>query len=254
MRELLDNPGYAQELTRPKRVPEEFRASRRAPCGADFRPAALDTMVDLPALDVPEQASRDAQFASEALCWVPEITRLARALTRDPADTDDLVQETFLRAYRFWGSYTPGTDCRRWLVTVCRNAFLSRASRETLVQSVGDDAELDTFATVQLRETARQGGVDHLFEQFELGAAIASAISHLSESYRVVVQMIDVDGATYEEVAVALEVPIGTVRSRLFRARRLLQHELIEHARDAGLATRDHERTAPANAPRGEAR
>ena len=76
-----------------------------------------------------------------------------------------------------------------------------------------------------------------MFEQMELGSAIHDAIAALSESYRVVVQLVDVDGMSYEDVALSLEVPIGTVRSRLFRARRLLQDALIQHARDAGFAT-----------------
>ncbi len=193
-------------------------------------------MVDQP---LPETAdARLARFETEALHWLPEITAFARALAGSAADGDDLVQETFLRAYRFWNSYSPGTDCRRWLMTICRNVHRTRVARETVVQSVGDDTELDTFATVQSRQRAREVGVDHLFDRLELGAAIRDAIAALSEPYRVVVQLVDVDGMSYEDVATALEIPIGTVRSRLFRARRLLQEALIEHARDAGLSTR----------------
>lgn len=182
-------------------------------------------------------ASRDARFATEALCWLPEITRFARAISGNVADGDDLAQETFLRAFRSWSSYMPGTDCRRWLLTICRNIHLTRVAREAVVQSVGDDADLETFATVQSRQHARDAGVDHLFERLELGSAIRDAIMRLSESHRVVVQLVDVEGMTYDDVALFLDVPIGTVRSRLFRARRLLQDALIEHARDAGLST-----------------
>jgi len=181
--------------------------------------------------------ARDARFEAEALQWLPEITRFARALAGSAADGDDLVQETFLRAYRFWSSYTPGTDCRRWLMTICRNIHRTRVARESVVQAVGDDAELETFATVGSRQRARDAGVDHLFDRLELGEAIQEAIAALPEPYRVVVQLIDVDGMTYEDVAMALDIPIGTVRSRLFRARRMLQDALIEHARDAGFST-----------------
>ena len=68
--------------------------------------------------------SRDASFEREALACLPQVTRFARALARDPADVDDLVQETFLRAYNAWSTYTPGTSCRSWLFTICRNVFL----------------------------------------------------------------------------------------------------------------------------------
>ena len=200
--------------------------------------------------------ARMARFETEAVHWLPEITRFARAIAGSGADGDDLVQETFLRAYRFWNSYTPGTDCRRWLMTICRNLHRTRVARETVVQAVGDDAELDTFATVQSRQRAREAGVDHLFDRLELGAAIRDAIGALPESYRVVVQLVDVDGMTYEDVAAALEIPIGTVRSRLFRARRLLQEALIEHARDAGFSTaRAEDQPGPgAHDPRNTAR
>jgi RNA polymerase sigma-70 factor, ECF subfamily len=212
-------------------------------------------MSDQPTFSETEGAARDARFAAEALCWLADITRLARRLAGNTADADDLVQETFLRAYRFWGSYRPGTDCRGWLITICRNVFRSRVSREATVQPVGDDADLEVVATVHAHMAARRDGVDRLFESAELGDAIAVAIGRLSEAHRVVVQLIDVDGMTYEEVAAALDVPVGTVRSRLFRARRLLQDDLIEHARDAGFAQGRMPEGRPAVGPQsGEAR
>jgi RNA polymerase sigma-70 factor (ECF subfamily) len=184
----------------------------------------------------PETAtSGDARFAAEALCWLPEITRLARVLTRNTADGDDLAQETFLRAYRFWNTYMPGTDCRRWLVTICHNLHRSRVVRESLVESVGDDLDVEIFATVRSHHQARDRGADDLFERFDLGSAIQDAIDDLSEPYRTTVQLVDVEDMTYEDVAAALDVPIGTVRSRLFRGRRILQETLINHALDAGL-------------------
>lgn len=193
------------------------------------------TMVDQPTHDT--TAARDARFAPEALCWLPEVTRFARVLAGNKADGDDLVQETFLRAFRFWSSYMPGTDCRRWLFTICRNIHRTRVAREAVVQPAGDDADLDTLATVQSRQHAREAGVDHLFDRLELSAAIHDAIARLAEPYRTVVQLVDVEGMTYDDVAMCVDIPIGTVRSRLFRARRMLQDALIEHARDAGLST-----------------
>jgi RNA polymerase sigma-70 factor (ECF subfamily) len=191
-------------------------------------------------------AVRDARFTSEALAWLPEVTRFARVLAGSDADGDDLVQETFLRAYRFWSSYMPGTDCRRWLITICRNVHRTRVTREVVVQGVGDDADLETIAAVMAHNAARGEGIDRMFEHLELGSAIHEAIAALSEPHRIVVQLVDVDGLSYEDVALALEVPIGTVRSRLFRARRLLQDALIQHARDAGFASaKTADRSAP---------
>ena len=127
--------------------------------------------------------ARDARFASEALTWLPEVTRFARVLAGSDADGDDLAQETFLRAYRFWSSYMPGTDCRRWLITICRNVYRTRVVRENVVQGVGDDADLETIAAVRAHNVARGEGIDRMFEQMELGSAIRDAIAALSEPY-----------------------------------------------------------------------
>ena len=181
------------------------------------------------------RAAKDADFTSNALAWLPDVTRFARALARNGDDADDLVQETFLRAYRFWHTFTPGSDGRRWLFTICRNVFLRRRQREDVVTSVGDDTDVETMAAIYLHVAARDAGLEDMFARFDLGPAITRAIDALPEAYGVVERMVDVDGMTYQEAADLLDIPVGTVRSRLFRARRLLQQDLIEHARDAGI-------------------
>ena len=177
---------------------------------------------------------RDHEFTVEALRWLPEVTRFALSLERDEADADDLVQETFLKAYEAWHTYTPGTECRGWLFTVCRNAFYKRRKREERHVSC-DDPELEALAAVAVHASARQGGYEDIFTRFDLSDAIDTAIAALPEVFRDVVLLIDVHDQSYESAAALLEVPIGTIRSRLFRARRLLQEALISHARDAGL-------------------
>ena len=177
---------------------------------------------------------RDHEFTMEALCWLPDVTRFALSLERDEADADDLVQETFLKAYEAWHTYTPGTECRGWLFTVCRNAFYKRRKREERHVSC-DDPELEALAAVAVHASARQGGYDDLFTRFDLSDAIDTAIAALPEAFRDVVLLIDVNDQSYEFAAAVMEVPIGTIRSRLFRGRRLLQEALISHARDAGL-------------------
>lgn len=177
---------------------------------------------------------RDRQFRDEALRWLPEVTRYALSLTRDEADADDLVQETFLKAYRSWDSYTPGTECRGWLFTICRNTFIRGRKREER-QVVCDDPELEALAASAVHASAEQGGYGDLFARFDLSDAITSAIDALPDAFRDVVVLTDVMDQSYESTAATLEIPIGTVRSRLYRGRRLLQEALISHARDAGL-------------------
>jgi len=177
---------------------------------------------------------RDRQFRSEALRWLPEVTRYAMSLERDEANADDLVQETFLKAYEAWGTYTPGTECRGWLFTICRHTFYRRRRREERQVSY-DDPDLEALAAAAVHTSARQGGYADLFTRFDLSDAIDRAIANLPDAFRDVVLLIDVNDQSYEAAAAALGVPIGTVRSRLFRARRLLQEALIAHARDSGL-------------------
>jgi len=178
----------------------------------------------------------EADFRAEALRWLPNVSRYARLLTRDPSDADDLTQETFLRAYNSWTTFRPGSDCRKWLFTICRHVFLRREQREARAVSVEDpDAEIQ--GTARLYWEAAESGLANLFDRIDLGPAIERELRGLPSEYRDVVIMVDVEDCTYADASVALGIPVGTVRSRLFRARRLLQQALVDHARDIGLDT-----------------
>ncbi|CAN5166640.1 sigma-70 family RNA polymerase sigma factor [soil metagenome] len=177
--------------------------------------------------------SRDAEFARIALPQLPAVARVARALTRDAADADDLVQDTYLKAFRHWNTFDQDGDCRRWLSAICRNTFFAQRQRQSWLTAVGDDHELETFAAVSLHTLAREKGVEDMFARLDLGPAIRSAIAALDPGYREVVQRVDVEELRYEEAADLLGIPIGTVRSRLYRARRLLQSALVNYAKDA---------------------
>ena len=186
--------------------------------------------------NTPTSPTRDREFAEAALPQLGALRRVAIALTGNEADADDLVQETFLRAYRAWHTFEPGSDCRRWLSTICRNAFLEQRRREAKSTAV-EDQELESLAAARLHNHARASGVDHMFARLDLGPAISSAIAALEPIFRDVVVLVDVEGFSYEEVAEALSIPVGTVRSRLYRARRQLQEALLQYAIDAGFAT-----------------
>ena len=180
---------------------------------------------------------RDAEFARLALPLLPAVARVANALTRDPADADDLVQETYLRAFRHWGTFDQSSDCKRWLSAICRNTYFAQHARQRWVTAVGDDHELETFAAVNLHKLAREQGVEEMFARLDLAPAIQQAIGDLEPLYRDVVRLVDVQELRYEEAADALGVPVGTVRSRLYRARRQLQQALVQYAVDAGFAS-----------------
>jgi RNA polymerase sigma-70 factor, ECF subfamily len=200
--------------------------------------------------DTRERDARSRSFEHEALRYLDDVARFALSLTRSPADADDLVQETFLRAFRGWHTYMPGSDARRWLFTICKHAFLRSRERAERVVELDGAPELEAIAAVRLHNEIRAAGGNDLFDRLDLAPAIQRAIAALPEPFRVAVVLVDLEGYAYDEAAAVLEVPIGTVRSRLFRARRLLQEALFEYARDAGLvgATPAHP-AAPSRRP-----
>lgn len=177
---------------------------------------------------------RDATTVEAA--WRASSARLRGFFARHAGESeaDDLVQETFLRAYAAWDSFTPGTECRGWLFVICRNAFHRTRLREAR-QVDADDAELEALAAAALHASALQSGYGTLFSDVDLGDAIRRAADGLPEPFREAFTLVDLNDQSYEEAARLLGIPVGTVRSRLFRARRLLQEELLQHARDAGL-------------------
>lgn len=180
-----------------------------------------------------ERPSADKQFQDTALPHLTAVARYALSLTRDESDADDLTQETFLRAFRSWSQFTPGTECRAWLFTICRNSYLRSSQRAQRVAAC-DDAELESLAAAAIYTSAGQEGLDDLFARSEMRAAVRKAVDELPEAFREAVVLVDLEEQSYADAASVLDIPIGTVRSRLFRGRRLLQELLIEYARDPG--------------------
>jgi len=179
---------------------------------------------------------RDATFDTDVLAALPHLLRFARSLARDDALADDLVQETYLRAYRSWATFKPGHDVRRWLFTICRNVFLRHREREErVVDTSGEDSQLESLAAVVEHASAMRSGLGDLLDRIDVAPAIRAALAALPEVYRTAAILVDVEGQRYEGAAEVLGVPVGTVRSRLFRARRLLQQSLFTHAVDAGI-------------------
>ncbi len=180
--------------------------------------------------------TRDADFAREALPYMDDVYRFAYSLARSPADADDLVQETYLRAFRSWHTFQPGSDARRWLFTICRNAFLR--SREKVRREVDvEDGDMEALAAAMTQGEMRRDGTDQLLSRVDLGPALSKALDELAEPFRSTVILVDVEDQSYDAASEVLGVPVGTVRSRLFRGRRQLQDKLREYARDAGFAS-----------------
>lgn len=172
-------------------------------------------------------------FEREALPWIDDVYRFALSLTRDEADADDVVQDTFLRAFRSWHTYMPDSDCRRWLFTICRNVFLR--SRERARPTVDlEAADTDSAIAGSLYGPTQSEEMDEAFARLDLVPAIQDALRKVPEPFRSTLIIVDVEDQSYESAADTLGVPIGTVRSRLFRGRRLMQEQLKTYAIDAG--------------------
>ncbi len=186
-------------------------------------------------------ASQDEAFEQEVLRFLPDVHRFATSLARDPSDADDLVQETYLRAYKARDTFKPDAGTRQWLFTICRNVFLRGKERERWTAGSLDDPDAEAVGMVALHVSARDGGYADIYDRVDFGPALQRAMDMLAEPFRVVFSLVDIGGMEYAEAAEALGVPVGTVRSRLFRARRELQQHLITFARDAGIVP-----TAPA--------
>jgi len=186
-----------------------------------------------------------AAFEQTTLPVLPDLLRFARSLTRDATQAEDLVQETYLRALAGWHSFRAGSDARRWLFTICHHAFLRGLRREQrYVAAPAHDPALDSLATAVAHGQAQATGLLARVERMDLQPAIERALGALAAHYRAAVVLVDVEGLAYEEAAAVLGVAVGTVRSRLFRGRRVLQELLFVYAQDAGFAA-----ARPAAAP-----
>jgi len=173
-------------------------------------------------------------FERLALPHLAAVARFALSLTRNAADADDLVQETYLHAQRGWRTFDADGDCRRWLFAICRNGFLSGRRRQgRLVES--DDGDIDALPAARGHALALAAGAANAFDRHDLLPAIEAAIAALPEPHHSILVLVDLEEQSYDSAAEILGVPVGTVRSRLFRARRLIQERLLAYAQDAGI-------------------
>jgi RNA polymerase sigma-70 factor, ECF subfamily len=180
-------------------------------------------------------------FADEAMQYAPQLYSGALRMTRNQADAEDLVQDTYLRAYRGFGGFTEGTNLRAWLYRILTNAFINtyRSRQRRPVETDLADVEdmylykrlpaLDTLASSRSAE-------DQLFDLLT-DDEVKQALEALPENFRLAVLLADVEGFSYKEIAEMLDIPIGTVMSRLHRGRKAMQKSLFDYAHARGLAT-----------------
>jgi RNA polymerase sigma-70 factor (ECF subfamily) len=180
-----------------------------------------------------------ARFADLALEYMPALYSAALRMTRNPADAEDLVQETYLRAYRGFGGFTEGTNLRAWLYRILTNTYINtyRARQRRPEERELDDVE-DLYIYRRLgaleEAIASRSAEEELMDVFT-DDEVRAAMDALPEAFRLAVYLADVEGFSYKEIADILDIPIGTVMSRLHRGRKAMQKQLYEYAVERGL-------------------
>jgi RNA polymerase sigma-70 factor, ECF subfamily len=180
-------------------------------------------------------------FTEDTMQFMQPLYTAAMRMTRNSADAEDLVQEAYLRAYRSYGSFQEGTNLRAWMYRILTNTFINsyRAKKRRPEISDVEDIE-DLYLYKRLGEsTSSESGRSAEEELFEhiTDSQVKEAIEALPEQFRLAVLMADVEGFSYKEIADMLDVPIGTVMSRIHRGRRALQKALMDFGRERGLVS-----------------
>ena len=178
-------------------------------------------------------------FETEALGFLDALYRTALRMTRSEADAEDLVQETYIRAFRFREQFTPGTNLKAWLFRILTNTFINTYRRRQTQPEFTELDGVDEFSLYKrmsdLKTSSGAGNPETEFLNGIVDSEVKDALGELPEKFRQVV-LLDVEGFSYKEIAEMLDIPIGTVMSRLHRGRKFLQKRLLDLAQQRGIA------------------
>jgi len=179
-----------------------------------------------------------AEFEATALPHLHALHGAAYRLTRNPRDAEDLVQDTVLRAYRFWDSFEKDSNCKAWLFRILTNTFINeyqkrKRSREILHAAHAEQQATDGVLVHEQAETQRDP--QHALLERTLSDDVSLALESLPSDFRMAVVLCDVEGFSYKEIAEIMDCPVGTVMSRLYRGRRLLKEALHGYAVEQGI-------------------
>ncbi len=179
------------------------------------------------------------EFARQAMQYAPQLYSAALRMTRNAADAEDLVQDAYLRAYRGFATFNDGTNLRAWLFRILTNTYINRYRAKQRRPQETDLADVEDLYLYRRVGTlgAAASAEDTLFELFT-DDEVKRALEELPDSFRLPVLLADVEQFSYKEIAEMLDIPIGTVMSRLHRGRKAMQKALMDYATERGLAGR----------------
>jgi RNA polymerase sigma-70 factor, ECF subfamily len=191
---------------------------------------AVVSETDTEARRLANDARDRVRFEEEALALSDQVYRVARHLVRDPEEADDLMQETYARAFRSWRSFTPGTNLRAWLLRILTNLNIDRGRKQQRSPDFQPLEEGDYFLYNRLEETAAGPTDEERIVQRLSQDDVVGALSSVPHDFRDVVVLVDIGDFTYADAAQILDIPVGTVMSRLHRGRRILKQAMADSA------------------------
>ncbi|MGE0641765.1 MAG: sigma-70 family RNA polymerase sigma factor [Thermoanaerobaculia bacterium] len=191
----------------------------------------------------PGPAVERADFETAAMPFLDSLYNTAYRLARNAQDAEDLVQETFLKGYRSYAQFTPGTNLKAWLFKILKNTFINQYRKRQSAPAESDFAAIEESFESEIADGAagqiknpEEEALERAFDE-----NVQRALDGLPPDYRMAVLLADIEGFSYREVAEILEIPVGTVMSRLYRGRKLLEETMLKYARSRGYLRADEQ-------------
>jgi RNA polymerase sigma-70 factor (ECF subfamily) len=189
-------------------------------------------------------------FEAATLPYLDALYNMAYRLTRNPEDAEDLIQETYFKAYKYYDKFAEGTNLKAWLFRIMKNSFINgyRKRQNQPPESAFSDIE-ESFENLVAEDHGNIKNPEDEILESVLDEDVQEAIDQLRDDYRLVLLLVDLEGFSYKEAAEILEVPVGTVMSRLYRGRRILEQSLLNYARNHGYMRGEPAKMRSARAP-----